>query len=97
MMSLAGGAGSRGGVIGWFMTADGIGHAAGPATAGVLLALLGAHAVLVVAGAMFLAVACIATTQRFLEHEPAYAPLAEPSHVAPPGAREPISLTGGQS
>ena len=97
MMALAGGAGSRGGVIGWFMTADGIGHAAGPATAGVLLALLGAHAVLVVAGAMFLTVAFIATTQRFLEHDSAHASIGEPSHVAPPGAREPISLTGGQS
>ena len=67
MMSLAGSTGSRGGVIGWFMTMDGIGHAAGPALAGVLLALLGAQAVLVAAGALFVAVAYIALTSRLGE------------------------------
>ncbi len=64
MMSLAGSTGRRGGVIGWFMTMDGIGHAAGPASAGVLLALLGAEAVLIAAGSLFLMAAYISATSR---------------------------------
>jgi MFS family permease len=59
MMSLSGSTSSRGGVIGWFMTMDGIGHAAGPAAAGVLLAVAGAEAVLIAAGSLFVAAACI--------------------------------------
>ena len=64
MMSLAGTTGNRGGVIGWFMTMDGIGHAAGPAFAGLLLALVGAQAVLIASGVLFVAVAYIALTSR---------------------------------
>jgi MFS family permease len=64
MMALAASTGRRGGVIGWFMTMDGIGHAAGPALAGVLLALFGAEAVLIASGGLFLAVAWVALTSR---------------------------------
>lgn len=60
MMSLAGASGSRGGVIGWFMTMDGIGHALGPAMAGLLLALSGSQAVLIVTGGLFIAAGCLA-------------------------------------
>jgi len=67
MMSLAGSTDNRGGVIGWFMTMDGFGHAAGPALAGVLLAVLGARSVLVATGALFVAVAYIALTSRLGE------------------------------
>jgi DHA1 family multidrug resistance protein-like MFS transporter len=59
MMSLAGSTASRGGVIGWFMTMDGIGHVVGPITAGLLLAAIGAEAVLVAAGALFVIAAMI--------------------------------------
>jgi DHA1 family tetracycline resistance protein-like MFS transporter len=69
MMSLAGATGSRGGVIGWFMTMDGIGHAAGPAAAGLLLALWGAESVLLAAGVLFLAAAYIVATSRVGERE----------------------------
>lgn len=69
MMSLAGSTSSRGGVIGWFMTIDGIGHAAGPAAAGILLAVLGAEAVLVAAGVLFLTAALIAVSSRIGEEE----------------------------
>jgi MFS family permease len=64
MMRLAGPDGSRGGVIGWFMTVDGLGHAAGPAAAGVILAAFGASAVLMSAGALFLVVAYVALASR---------------------------------
>lgn len=69
MMSLAGTTSNRGGVIGWFMTMDGIGHGAGPALAGLLLALAGAGAVLLAAGGLFLVVAYIALTSRIGERE----------------------------
>ena len=69
MMSLAGSTGSRGGVIGWVMTMDGIGHSAGPAAAGVLLALWGAESVLLAAGVLFLAAAYIVATSRVGERE----------------------------
>jgi MFS family permease len=69
MMSLAGSAGSRGGVIGWFMTMDGIGHTLGPAIAGVLLWLAGAQAVLIASGGLFIAVAYLALTSRIGEAE----------------------------
>lgn len=64
MMTLAGSTENRGGVIGWFMTMDGFGHAAGPALAGVLLAVLGARSVLIATGALFVGVAYIAFTSR---------------------------------
>lgn len=67
MMVLAGPSNTRGGIIGWFMTMDGFGHAAGPAAAGVLLGLLGAPAVMIAAGAMFLVVAYLALTSRLGE------------------------------
>jgi MFS transporter, DHA1 family, multidrug resistance protein len=69
MMALAGSTASRGGVIGWFMTMDGIGHSAGPAGAGVLLALWGAESVLLAAGALFLAAAYIVATSRVGERD----------------------------
>lgn len=71
MMSLAGSTSNRGGVIGWFMTMDGVGHAAGPATAGLLLAFFGASAVLIASGAMFIAVAYVALTSRIGERDEA--------------------------
>lgn len=64
MLHLAGPEGSRGGVIGWFMTMDGLGYAVGPAAAGVLLAASGASSVLVFVGVLFVVVACIALTSR---------------------------------
>ncbi len=64
MMRLAGPDGSRGGVIGWFMTVDGLGHAVGPAAAGVGLAVVGAGAVLAGAGVLFLVVAYVALVSR---------------------------------
>ena len=67
MMSLSGSTSSRGGVIGWFMTIDGIGHAAGPAAAGILLAVLGAESVLIAAGALFVVAALIAVSSRIGE------------------------------
>lgn len=83
MMSLAGSTASRGGVIGWFMTMDGIGHAAGPAAAGILLATLGAESVLVAAGALFLAAAFIAVSSSIGEDDPWTSPadalVAEPA------------------
>jgi MFS family permease len=89
MMSLAGPEGSRGGVIGWFMTMDGLGHAAGPAAAGLLLAAFGASAVLLAAGGLFLVVAYIALTSRLGEDEAA--------EMTPARAGVPTSLIGGQS
>ena len=82
MMSLAGSTGSRGGVIGWFMTMDGIGHAAGPAAAGVLLATLGAESVLVAAGVLFLAAAAIVVSSRIGEGESNVVQLDVPSTAA---------------
>lgn len=83
MMSLAGSTAIRGGVIGWFMTMDGIGHAAGPAMAGLLLWLAGAEAVMVACGALFVLVAYLALTSRLGEQEasetaPLVGALAEP-------------------
>jgi MFS family permease len=89
MMSLAGSTGSRGGVIGWFMTMDGIGHALGPALAGVLLALLGAQAVLIASGALFVAAAYIAMTSRLGER-------AAVEIIAVPSVR-PDPVIGGHS
>ncbi len=83
MMSLAGSTSSRGGVIGWFMTMDGIGHAAGPAAAGILLALVGAESVLIAAGALFLVAASIAVASRIGEEESTLI-LAEAPNVAKP-------------
>jgi hypothetical protein len=62
-----------------------MGHAVGPAAAGVLLAALGAQAVLIASGSLFLAVAYLALTSRI--GEPEFGPLA----VAAPAE----SLIGG--
>ncbi len=97
MMALAGGAGSRGGVIGWFMTADGIGHAAGPALAGVLLAALGAHSVLITAGVLFLAVAVLASTQPLRENRVTTTPIEPARAPEPVTARHAISAGGEPS
>jgi MFS family permease len=89
MMTLAGSTGRRGGAIGWFMTMDGIGHAAGPAAAGVLLAVADARAVLVMTGVLFLGVAYVALASRLGEG------MREVTPVEGTGARvEPA--TGGQ-
>ena len=77
MMSLAGATGSRGGVIGWFMTMDGIGHVVGPVSAGLLLAQFGPEAVLVAAGALFLAAAFIVVSSSIGEEEEARIVLVE--------------------
>lgn len=87
MMSLAGATGRRGGVIGWFMTMDGIGHSVGPASAGLLLALFGAPSVLVLTGALFITVAYIAMSSRMGEGAPA--------EIRVEGGR-PEPATGGQ-
>lgn len=89
MMHLAGPEGSRGGVIGWFMTVDGLGHAVGPAAAGALLATSGASSVLVVAGALFVLVASIALASRLGDDARAEA-AAVPAGVSK-------SLIGGES
>lgn len=96
MMSLAGSTGSRGGVIGWFMTMDGIGHAMGPALAGVLLAVLGAQAVLVATGALFVAVASIALTSRLGEELRVDAP-ATVIKIMRPKAGRTNTVVGGRS
>jgi MFS family permease len=88
MMSLAGTTSNRGGVIGWFMTMDGIGHGAGPALAGLLLALFGASAVLLAAGIMFIAVAYIALTSSIGEREHGAAPAPATEIVALPETAE---------
>lgn len=86
MMVLAGSTPNRGGVIGWFMTMDGIGHSAGPAAAGVLLATLGAEAVLIAAGGLFLAAAYIMLSSRLGEREAKIVP-ADVLLAAQPTAR----------
>ncbi|MHB8376300.1 MAG: MFS transporter [Dehalococcoidia bacterium] len=71
MMALAGGAGARGGVIGWFMSMDGLGHAVGPALAALLLPELGTKSVMLLVGAAFLAVGAIAAARKLTdESEP---------------------------
>jgi len=77
---------------------DGIGHAAGPAAAGLLLGMLGAPAVMIGAGALFLFVAYVAVTSRLGEMpavEPVHAVSAGPSAVA--AAAQPDSIAGGPS
>ncbi|MDE3094945.1 MAG: MFS transporter [Chloroflexota bacterium] len=64
MMALAGGAGARGGIIGWFMSMDGLGHSIGPALAALLLPAFGAASVMLLVGASFLAVGAIAVVRR---------------------------------
>lgn len=64
MMGLAGGAGARGGIIGWFMSMDGLGHSIGPALAALLLPAFGAASVMLLVGASFLAVGAIAMVRR---------------------------------
>ena len=83
MMALAGDAGHRGGIIGWFMTMDGLGHSIGPACAAVLLAALAARAVLLLVGAAFVAVSLIAASQPLNEaHEQAVSTAEEPGGQA---------------
>jgi MFS family permease len=89
MMMLAGPISTRGGIIGWFMTMDGFGHAVGPAAAGVLLGVFGAPAVMIVAGALFLCVAYIALTSRFGE--------GAAVEVAAVPAVGPDSIVGGRT
>lgn len=57
MMALAGPARTRGGVIGWFMSADGLGQSVGPAAAGALVGAAGTESALLMVGLLFLAVA----------------------------------------
>ena len=83
MMSLSASTTNRGGVIGWFMTMDGVGHAIGPAGAGVLLALWGAEAVLLAAGGLFLVAAYLVATSRLGESDPRQVVL-DAIAVAPP-------------
>ncbi len=92
MMALSGPSKTRGGIIGWFMTMDGLGHAAGPASAGVLLGVLGAPAVMIGAGALFLFVAYIAITSRLGETA-----AAELAHAVTAPAAQPDSIAGGQT
>jgi len=97
MMALSGPSKTRGGIIGWFMTMDGIGHAAGPASAGVLLGVLGAPAVMIAAGALFLFVAYVAIASRLGETaavEPVYAVAAT---VQPQAGRPADSIAGETS
>jgi MFS family permease len=68
MMSLAGPSTSRGGVIGWFMTMDGLGQFVGPTLAGAVLVWHDANAVLVLVGVMFVIVGGTASLLR-LPHE----------------------------
>jgi hypothetical protein len=70
------------------MTMDGIGHGAGPALAGLLLALFGASAVLLAAGLMFIAVAYIALTSSIGEREHGAAPAPATEIVALPETAE---------
>ncbi len=77
MMALAG-AGTRGATIGWFMTMDGIGHAFGPAAAGVLLALAGASAVMTACGVALIAVSYTVLASRVGERR-ASAEVAAPA------------------
>ena len=92
MMALSGPSKTRGGIIGWFMTMDGLGHAAGPASAGVLLGVLGAPAVMIGAGALFLFVAYVAITSRLGETSS-----AELAHAVAAPAAQPDSIAGGQT
>jgi MFS family permease len=69
MMALAGASETRGGVIGWFMSADGLGQFVGPAVAGVLIASLGPPSALRFVGLLFLAVAVITGASRSLARE----------------------------
>lgn len=64
MMSLASDSANRGGVIGWFMMMDGIGHATGPVGAAVLIAAFDASAVLLACGGLFAGVAAIAVASQ---------------------------------
>jgi hypothetical protein len=72
------------------MTMDGIGHSAGPAAAGLLLALLGVQSVLLAAGALFFAATYIVLTSRLGEHDMSVVPAG-----ALPAAHE--SAFGGRT
>ncbi|MBF6599118.1 MAG: MFS transporter [Dehalococcoidia bacterium] len=69
MLALSGGAGGRGGVIGWFMSMDGLGHAIGPGLAAVLLGVSGAGPAMLLVGAAFLTVSAVAATRALTADE----------------------------
>lgn len=63
MLTLSGGAGARGGVIGWFMSMDGLGHSIGPALAALLLNIGDTSAAMLLVGAAFVTVSAIAAAR----------------------------------
>lgn len=97
MMALSGPSKTRGGIIGWFMTMEGIGQTAGPASAGVALGVLGAPAVMIGAGALFLVVACLALTSRLGENHESEAARRVAPAARPRPHRSAESITGGPS
>jgi DHA1 family tetracycline resistance protein-like MFS transporter len=98
MMALSGPSNTRGGIIGWFMTMDGIGHTVGPASAGLLLGVSGAPAVMIGAGALFLIVSWTAIVSRLEEAALAGSSLSAVSRSGGPvvGA-QPDSIPGESS
>jgi MFS family permease len=60
MLSFADSEGRQGSIIGWFMTADGVGRIVGPGAAGLILASLGVQSVLVAIAGMFLLISLLA-------------------------------------
>ena len=56
----------RGTIVGWFMSAEGTGHALGPALAGVLVAAAGVQSVIIGAGALFAVGAALSTSLALL-------------------------------
>jgi AAHS family 4-hydroxybenzoate transporter-like MFS transporter len=96
MMALAGEGGAHAGIIAWFMTMDGLGHAIGPAAAALILAASGAAGVLVLAGAGFIAVATIATAATLIGREEA-GPAQDARTAAAVSAAPPIMRPEGQS
>jgi MFS family permease len=97
MMALSGPSKTRGGIIGWFMKMEEIGQTAGPASAGVALGVLGAPAVMIGAGALFLVVACLALTSRLGENHESDAARRVAPAAQPRPRRSAGSITGGPS
>lgn len=97
MMALSGPSKTRGGIIGWFMTMDGAGQAAGPAAAGLMLGVLGAPAVMIATGALFLVVAYLALTSRLGENHESEAARRVAPAGQPQTGRSAESITGGPS
>lgn len=92
MMALAEGSASRGGIIGWFMTMDGLGHAAGPAAAALILSFTSAAGVLLLTGAGFIAVAAIAASGALETRAASRAVEPQPQDSR---TQDPASTTGG--